>query len=97
MADVDYREMRCCDECGSDYVTATSRMVQLCSECAHRLYGYPRCPHAFERDRCSRCGWNASVSVYLRGMQTHCGEPAAEPGAAPDGVEKRRQKPFLDR
>jgi hypothetical protein len=84
MADADTPEIRCCDECGSAYFAATSPMARLCPECAHWLYGYPRCPHEFERGHCSRCGWDGSVSPYLRGLQAQSGEPEAEPGAAPD-------------
>ena len=62
-------EIRCCDECGSNYLAATSLVAQLCPECAYWLYGYPRCPHEFNEDRCIRCGWDGSVSDYLRGLQ----------------------------
>jgi hypothetical protein len=61
-------ETRCCDECGSDYLVATSQMASLCPECAHWLYGYSQCPHEFSGGRCSRCGWDGSVSAYLRKM-----------------------------
>src|SRR2546423_1139951 len=37
--DAEDRATKCCDECGSDYVAATSQMTQLCPECAHWLYG----------------------------------------------------------
>jgi hypothetical protein len=63
-----------CDECGSEYFRAASHMSQLCNECAHWLYGYPRCAHEFVQGRCSRCGWDGSVSAYLRGLQARPGE-----------------------
>jgi hypothetical protein len=63
-----HQEMRCCDECGSDYVAA-SQMSRPCAECAHWLYGYPRCEHEFAGGRCSKCGWDGSVSEYVRGLQ----------------------------
>jgi hypothetical protein len=61
MAVANTSEIRCCDECGSDYRAITSQMAQLCPECAYWLYGYPQCPHEFEQGRCSRCGWDGSV------------------------------------
>jgi hypothetical protein len=70
----DHPEVRCCDECGSDYFAAASPMSQLCPECAHWLYGYPRCAHEFIGGRCFRCGWNGSVSEYVRGLQGRPGE-----------------------
>ena len=63
---MDTRENKRCDECGSQYLAATSRTAQLCPECAHHLYGYPPCEHAFADGRCSRCGWDGSRSEYLR-------------------------------
>jgi predicted nucleic acid-binding Zn-ribbon protein len=36
-----------CDECGSRYFAEASRMTALCPECAHHLYGYENCDHAF--------------------------------------------------
>ena len=66
MAVAEQQEARCCDECGSDYLAAASQMSHLCPECAHRLYGYLPCAHEFAGGRCSRCGWDGSVSAYLR-------------------------------
>lgn len=40
-------------------------MAALCAECAHQLYGYPACAHAFEDGRCVQCGWDGSVSEFL--------------------------------
>jgi len=54
-----------CVECESLYFKDASRMSDLCPECAHRLYGYPRCDHDLERDRCLHCFWDGSVSDYL--------------------------------
>ena len=65
---------RCCDECGSDYIATTSQMSQLCLECAHWLYGYPPCGHEFAGGRCLRCGWDGSVSAYLRKLQSQPAE-----------------------
>jgi hypothetical protein len=67
-------DSRCCDECGSDYLAAASQMSSLCPECAHRLYGYTRCDHTFVGGRCSRCGWDGSVSEYLRRPQSQPAE-----------------------
>ena len=63
-------ETRCCDECGSDYFAASSQMASLCPECSHRLHGYPACVHEFAGGRCSRCGWDGSVSAYLRKLHS---------------------------
>lgn len=56
-----------CDECGSTFIAARSAMSGLCAECAHQLYGYPACAHDFENGRCRHCGWDGSVSEFLRG------------------------------
>lgn len=55
-----------CDECGSRFIASASRMAGLCAECAHRLYGYPACEHDFADGRCARCGWDGSVSDFLK-------------------------------
>jgi hypothetical protein len=57
---------RRCDECGSGFIATTSKMAGLCAECAHRLYGYPPCAHDMRNGRCARCGWDGSVSDFLR-------------------------------
>jgi predicted RNA-binding Zn-ribbon protein involved in translation (DUF1610 family) len=59
-------ERKRCDECGSDYIAASSQMMQLCPECVHHLYGYPKCAHAFDGNRCSKCGWDGSRSDYIQ-------------------------------
>lgn len=74
MGEANDPEIRCCDECGSDYFAAASRMARLCSECAHWLYGYPRCDHQFAGQRCAKCGWDGSVSAYLRTLQAEAGK-----------------------
>lgn len=58
-----------CDECGSLFRRSASAMAGLCAECAHRLYGYPACPHEFVDGRCVRCLWDGSVSAFLRGPE----------------------------
>ena len=58
-----------CDECGSRYIADRSAMASLCPECAHRLYGYPPCPHVMVEGRCADCGWDGSVSDYLAGRR----------------------------
>lgn len=74
MAEAGAPQTRCCDECGSDYLAAASQMASLCPECAHWLYGYPRCAHEVRQGRCSKCGWDGSVSAYLRGLRARHGE-----------------------
>jgi hypothetical protein len=49
-------------------------MDALCPECAHHLYGYPNCDHAFVNDGCSRCGWDGSRSRYIRSLLGHQGQ-----------------------
>ena len=71
---VEHSETRRCDECGSDYFAATSRMSRLCPQCAHWLYEHPRCMHTFSGGRCSLCGWDGSVSAYLRRLQSRRAE-----------------------
>lgn len=73
--DTDHQRIKVCDECGSDYFASASSMSQLCPECSHWLYGYPRCPHEFTEGRCSKCGWDGSVSDYVRGLRAQRSEP----------------------
>ena len=56
-----------CDECGSLFFPSATRMSGLCAECAHRLYAYPACVHDITEGRCTRCGWDGSVSAFLAG------------------------------
>lgn len=72
--DIHEAENRRCDECGSDYFASTSPMLRLCAECAHWLYGYPHCVHEFSEMRCSRCGWDGSVSEFLSKVQQQAGK-----------------------
>lgn len=59
-----------CDECGSDYYKDTSRMANLCPECAHILYGYENCKHQFENGRCTKCYWDGSKTLYLKNIRS---------------------------
>ncbi len=54
-----------CDECQSEFYKETSKMKNLCPECAHLLYGYENCIHKFESGRCLKCYWNGDSSEYL--------------------------------
>jgi predicted RNA-binding Zn-ribbon protein involved in translation (DUF1610 family) len=72
--DTVHGQTKCCDECGSDYFADSSPMSQLCPECSHWLYGYALCVHKFTEGRCSKCGWDGSVSSYLRGLQAQLDE-----------------------
>ena len=58
-----------CEECGSAYVARTSAMAGLCPECAHHLYSYPACDHEMTDGRCAKCGWDGSVSAYVKGLK----------------------------
>jgi DNA-directed RNA polymerase subunit RPC12/RpoP len=62
------RAVKPCAECGSWYLVDASKMGGLCPECAHHLYGYPNCDHAFVDGRCSRCGWDGSRSKFIRDL-----------------------------
>jgi len=59
------KEKQVCDECGSEYYKAASKMASLCPECSHFLYGYENCRHNFESGRCLKCFWDGSVSDYI--------------------------------
>lgn len=61
-------EFAICDECGSEFLRASSRMLALCPECAHILYGYPNCNHIFKNRRCIYCYWNGSRSECIKGL-----------------------------
>ena len=58
-----------CDECGSKFLKSSSKMMTLCPECAHVLYGYPNCAHAFKNGRCIYCHWDGSQSEYIKGLK----------------------------
>ncbi|MEH0154197.1 hypothetical protein V6R21_08610 [Limibacter armeniacum] len=58
-----------CVECGSDYYSNTTEMASLCPECAHYLYGYPKCDHQFENGRCTNCFWNGKSSAYVQKLK----------------------------
>ena len=57
-----------CDECGSVFLLAASRMEGLCPECASILYGYEKCQHVFKDGKCIKCLWDGSRSEYIRSM-----------------------------
>ena len=58
-----------CSECESEFYTHSSKMIELCPECAHKLYGYKNCSHEFENGRCIKCYWNGNTSEYLNDHQ----------------------------
>lgn len=58
-------EIVVCDECGSEYLASSSKMVSLCPECAHVLYGYENCDHEFKDGKCTLCLWDGSRSDYI--------------------------------
>ncbi|WP_430412001.1 hypothetical protein [Kordia sp.] len=60
------KEINKCIECKSEYFSATSKMKNLCPDCAHKLYNYPRCFHKFENGRCVKCYWNGKTSEYIQ-------------------------------
>lgn len=58
--------IKTCDECESEYYAHTSRMVNLCAECAHVLYGHENCMHEFKEGRCIKCFWNGKSSKFIQ-------------------------------
>ena len=62
------RSNKICDECGSQFAAEQSKMENLCNECSHILYGYPRCDHEFRNGKCKKCGWNGSRSAYVESL-----------------------------
>ncbi len=57
-----------CGECGSEYLKSESKMMGLCPECSHILYGYENCHHRFENGRCIFCFWDGSRSEYIESL-----------------------------
>ena len=52
------RAKKACEECESPYFADGSKMMGLCPNCAHKLYGYPNCSHDFKDKSGIKCGWN---------------------------------------
>lgn len=67
---MDGKEIGICDECGSEFLRATSKMVGLCPECASILYGYENCEHIFKNGICVKCLWNGNRSEYITKVLT---------------------------
>ncbi len=63
------KELALCDECGSLFFKGSSKMMGLCPECAHVLYGYPNCDHHFQNGRCVNCYWDGSESAYIKSLR----------------------------
>lgn len=64
------KDVNICDECGSSFLKAASKMKALCPECAHRLYGYENCKHEFKNGRCIKCLWDGSSSRFIKALKT---------------------------
>ncbi len=69
-------------------------MDRLCPECAHLLYGYPNCDHAFVDGRCSKCGWDGSRSDFLKLTKERARDP--HPAVDPTVIEKLLHNPKHD-
>ena len=63
------REIRNCDECESEFYADSSKMLGLCPECSHHIYGYTNCEHLFENGRCAKCYWDGSSTVYIEELK----------------------------
>ncbi|MCM1270563.1 MAG: hypothetical protein NC247_08090 [Ruminococcus flavefaciens] len=61
-------DIEVCDECGSEYLTSTSKMKKLCPECASILYGYEICKHIFKDGKCIKCSWDGQRSDYFKSL-----------------------------
>lgn len=69
------RERLNCDECRSGYFATASMMGNLCPECAHWIYGYTNCAHAFvDGGHCVKCGWDKSTSPFIERLKARHGE-----------------------
>lgn len=55
------KTIKICDECESEYFQDTSKMANLCPNCAHYLYGYENCKHHFVNGRCIKCYVEESI------------------------------------
>ena len=65
----DETETAVCCECGSIFRKSSSKMKELCPECASVLYGYESCTHVFRDGRCIRCLWDGSRSAFIRKLR----------------------------
>ncbi len=74
------KELAICDECGSLFFKGSSKMMGLCPECAHILYGYLNCNHNFKNGRCINCYWDGSKTEYIKkeNQQEEIEMPTAE-------------------
>ena len=63
------KNIKVCDECGSEYLASKSKMASLCPECAHVIYGYENCNHVFENGKCTLCLWDGSQSEYIKSLK----------------------------
>ena len=63
---MDNNKYAICSECESRFLKTSSKMVALCPECAHVIYGYPNCEHVFKNGRCVICHWDGSRSKYIK-------------------------------
>ena len=60
------KEKIICTECESKYFKDSSEMINLCPDCAYKLYDYPNCEHKFKNGNCLKCGWNGQTSEFLK-------------------------------
>ncbi len=62
---MDNKNVKICDECESEFLASSSKMMGLCPECTSALYGYENCKYIFEQGRCVKCLWNANKGNML--------------------------------
>ena len=63
--------VKACDECESLFFPNASKMVELCPECSHLIYGHENCRHVFMDGRCSVCNWDGSTSDFSKKLKTN--------------------------
>lgn len=63
------KEIGICEECGSEFLKSRSKMMSLCTECAHILYGYEKCDHVFENGKCVKCLWDGKQSEFVKSLK----------------------------
>jgi RNAse (barnase) inhibitor barstar len=63
------RQINQCLECDSEYYADSSKMLGLCPECSHHIYGYKNCEHVFEKGRCVKCCWDGSSTAFIEELK----------------------------
>ena len=62
------KEVKTCEECGSEFLASKSKMSDLCPECSSVIYGYENCKHNIVNGKCTLCMWDGSRSEYIKSL-----------------------------